>query len=83
MSDKPLFENIDEQEATYAPQQRPEATDQESPVDVVPLAVPGTGPVVGIGGASGIPGPVGADPATIAPDHADATNDDTDVADRS
>ena len=52
MSDKPLFQNTDEQEATYAPQQLPaqasdrQATNAEAsagsdilaPVDVVPTA---------------------------------------------
>ncbi len=60
MTDQPLFQNADEQEETYAPQQLPQNEDSAQAVPVVPLTggafqagevAPGTatqtGPVVG------------------------------------
>ena len=61
MSDKPLFQDADEQEATYAPQQTSEVADQEAPQDGMPLIVPAAGAV-----GPGITGTPGAGAGSIA-----------------
>ncbi len=40
MSDRPLFENTDEQEAMYAPQQLPDAVAGETQQDIGQVALP-------------------------------------------
>ena len=61
MSDKPLFQDADEQEATYAPQQTSDGADQDAP----PLVVPAAG-VLG-GGLSGATGPAAGSVGTGVP----------------
>ncbi len=55
MSDTPLFQHSDEQEAVYGGEQRPATTDDDSSVGVVPPSVVGGG-LLGAGGAAGLTG---------------------------
>ncbi len=60
MSDRPLFQDADEQEATYAPQQT-----QDAPQDGMPLIVPAGGALGP--GITGTPGPGAGSVAAGAP----------------
>lgn len=79
MSDRPLFQNADEQEAAYAPQQLPDGSSNEARSDVddrdhgtdttnaevgVPAAGAGLLGMTGGGAASGV---VGGSPAATGP----------------
>ena len=75
MSDKPLFEGSDEQEALYAPQQLPHADERLEPGEEVPLAQPGTAPAQQ-GGAGGIAGTAGYVPPAGVAEVRDETSDD-------
>ena len=82
MSDTPLFQNTDEQEAAYAPQELPEASVQEAGLVMPAAAVVGTtsaGTSAGTG--TGAPS-AGVAPAVGAAALADETEDQGDAGDR-
>ena len=65
MRDTPLFQDADEQEATYAPQQTSDVDDQDAPLEGMPLVVPAGG-VLGPG-VTGSTGPGAGNVAAGAP----------------
>jgi|GEM_PF-5480954 len=88
MSDQPLFQNTDEQEAIYAPQQLPDgdrlgqenddARSRDATVDDVVVPAAGAGLLAQAGGGSSVTGaigPAGAAPAVGAAALADADED--------
>ena len=89
MPDKPLFQNSDDHEKTYAPGQLPDANDQnadQAALDDAPLAVPAAG-VLG-SGLEGATGPGSGNVGTGLPSAASAelaseTSDDSDAPDQS
>ncbi len=90
MSDQPLFRESDEQEAVFAPEQRPGADDQDNGgqpgLDQPPLAVPAAG-ILG-GGLAGASGPGSGNLGTGVPGAASAelaaetSDDDSDDPER-
>ncbi len=84
MSDTPLFQNTDEQEEAYAPQQAPGTSDSDEAGLVVPAAavVGTTSAGTSAGTGTGAPS-AGVAPAVGAAALADEAEDQGDAADRS
>ncbi len=78
MSDTPLFQNSDEQEAVYGGEPRAASTDDDAAAGVVPPGLVGAG-LLGAGGSTGLTGIPA--PAT-APDVRTDTTADPDMSDR-
>ncbi len=78
MSDTPLFQNSDEQEAVYGGAPRADSTDDDAAAGVVPPGLMGAG-LLGAGGSTGLTGIPA--PAT-APEVRTDTTADPDIPDR-